>query len=257
MTDAEDGAAARIRAEMAPERDGPPVVPQVRYILCSGPRVGSELVADGLAATGRAGHPVEYLNQRHINAWLARTGNGKADFADYWYFLLTRRSTANGVFGIKAHWNHLWNTVGPDGAARFLGQFDACVQLYRRDRIAQAVSLHRAMETDIWRLDDETAAPARAGYDAPGIARALHLALRHEHGWTAALAATDRPVLGVAYEDLVADYSATMHRIAAFLGLDDLAADAFAAPVVTRQTDPAKDTWYRRFLADAGLQPQD
>ena len=171
---------------MSAERDiASPATPNFRYLICSVPRSGSSLVSQMLTDTGIAGDPLEYLNPAYVRADLrqhpgmdVRPGmpvNG------YLAAIERRRTTANGLFGIKLHHSHFskyW-TEAPDGGARFLRRFDRVLLIYRRDKAAQAVSYFRAQHSGSWSsLTDRFAAPDRGqapepAYDATALGEIL------------------------------------------------------------------------------------
>ena len=84
--------------------DSPP--PQVSYIVCALPRSGSSLLCDILAATELAGAPTEYFddNQRTV---FARHWNVARDAREYLDAMIARKTSPNGVFGLKAFIGHL------------------------------------------------------------------------------------------------------------------------------------------------------
>ena len=77
---------------------------KISYVICSTPRSGSTLLCRGLWDTGRAGAPHEYFHEnKHmpqiISRWKPRS------FNDYLSNLLRFRTSSNGVFGFKAHFD--------------------------------------------------------------------------------------------------------------------------------------------------------
>jgi len=231
---------------MSPERDFEPRPEgaSFRYVLCSTPRCGSNLVGEMLRETGLAGDPHEYLNQRYIAGFL-RTREDKTrklDVKDYLAQLERRRTSPNGVFGVKIHFEHLeslWKGR-KKAAAAFLRGFDKFVLLTRRDKIAQAVSLYKARETQIWSsldydfLDaDDPRRAIKPGFDAVRIAKALSDLIADETHWRTLLESQSLPYVELCYEDVVADYAGQRTKLLAALGID--AAKAAAAPGLKKQ----------------------
>ncbi len=243
---------------MSPERDAPnrPAGAERRYALLSTPRCGSNLVGDMLQATGAAGDPMEYLNGRYIAAWARLRGAPlQFDMARYMAEMETRRTTPNGFFGVKIHFEHLqqiWN--GRElAAAQWLRRYDRVVLLWRRDKIAQAVSLHKARVTQIWSSQDLQFLPPddprrliKATYSAPAIAQALADLVKQEDGWRRFLAQHQIAHTELCYEDFVHDYAGQSRQLLAVLGIES--AQLPQAPRLTRQgvdNDPMIDAFRR------------
>ncbi|WP_161798972.1 Stf0 family sulfotransferase [Caenimonas sp. SL110] len=218
---------------MSPERDFPrrsqPAT--YRYALCSTPRCGSNMVGDMLFDTGLAGNPQEYLNTRYMagyNRSMGRDG-GPFDLTAYQGDMESRRTSPNGVFGIKIHFEHmesLWKQQFAE-MAKYLSIYNQFVLLTRRDKIAQAVSLHKARETQIWAsIDykflepDDPRLKIKPAFSAHKIARCLSDLIVQEESWRALLDNFKLPYVVLAYEDLVADFAGESRKLLRVLGLD-------------------------------------
>lgn len=243
-----------------PRRGEPP---RLRYLMCSTARCGSTLVADLLHGTGAAGLPEEYLNRRQMAAWLrARGGGHRLDLAEYLRDIEARRTSPNGVFGIKVHFEHMVGLWRDDsaGADAFLRRFGRVLLLTRRDKLAQAVSLHKARVTQVWSSRDrEFMAPddprrnRKAVYDAPGIARALSDIVAQETGWRRTLTRLNIPHTEVVHEDFLADMDGWMARLRDELGLGPDV--RWSAPRIEKQGS-GDDPMIGRFRVDLGLDRQ-
>ena len=167
-------------------------------IVCATQRSGSTLLCELLKATGVAGIPNEYF-QRFKDTGLADQPRQylaglEDDFAlstaaaaasrecrrRRFDFEAVRRAgtTPNGVFAAKIMWSHtadLWARLGGRTLEDVFGPL-RYVQVVRRDKVAQAVSLWTAIQTQAWRSGD---APQRE----PVYSFA---AIRHLVGWLAA-----------------------------------------------------------------------
>ena len=82
---------APVGAEYDTPAGGPAASSLRCYIVCSTPRSGSSLLCRALASMGIAGTPTEYFNPVTRASLTARS----------------RRTSANGVFGTKLHWEQL------------------------------------------------------------------------------------------------------------------------------------------------------
>lgn len=249
----------RIEGLMSPERDIPGAAPvRMRYLICSSPRVGSNLLCAVLRQTGAAGDPLEYLNPRYMKAGARRMGGGPVTIAAYLAALEARRTSPSGVFGLKVHYGHLAALMKDEPArmAAFLARFDRHILMVRGDKIAQAVSLHKAQATGFWTEEDRAAHRATGAadpsvpFDPQAIARALLSIITEEQGWRSLLSGTTH--VEVRYEDLAADIDGVGRRVCAELGVDPPASLAPAA-APSRQADGQSGAQYGAFLRHCGL----
>jgi LPS sulfotransferase NodH len=120
------------------------------------PRTGSEYLCAQLRRMG-AGVPIEYFHQyskKLMGTRLNCLKAGALDVPRYIAELEARRTTPNGVFGMKLITRQLPATVGTDPVPRveFMKRFDRVLFLRRRDRLLQAISFVRALKTNQWHL---------------------------------------------------------------------------------------------------------
>ena len=127
------------------------------YMVCSVPRCGSSLLCELLCNTGIAGAPTEFFDPEQMGQfrerWRAPTQ------AEYLARLLERKTSPNGVFGIKVHWGQLGAALGDsDPAEVFPGL--RYVHIHRADELRQAISWVRALQTSQWASTHEARATA-------------------------------------------------------------------------------------------------
>jgi len=160
-------------------------------------------------------------------------------------------ATDNGVLGIKLHWNHFEQVVGgathttvsppairtQEAALRSWFPGARYVLLTRRDRLRQAISHYRAIESDEWWSTGQPPPPPR-GADAPRFNGAgvherhgdghldlsqveqLRLSLLHyEHRWRQLFRAIGVAPLELVYEDVVADPHKAVASVLEHLGV--------------------------------------
>src|SRR5262245_12546025 len=116
------------------------------YIICSTPRSGSTLLGFLLLECKMMGVPHEYLQQQlHFPALVRRCGSfspdGSIEFETYIAWLRRRRSTANGVFGMKAHFSHVAHLLHLPAVAKWI-ENARLIRLRRRDVVRQAISFY-------------------------------------------------------------------------------------------------------------------
>jgi LPS sulfotransferase NodH len=218
-------------------------MPDRSYLVCATPRSGSTLLCELLKDTGVAGHPEEYFEAKrdtgrppHPGDYLAdlpRTGAGIRDdqtpprapphssligLADYRAHLertFQLGTTPNGVFGTKMMWRHLPELQALAGALpEYAGLelpelltslFDGprYVWVTRTDKVRQAVSLWRALQTRSWRMERERKEGEHAtpAYRFEGIDHLVSSLHADDTGWQSFFDSRSIPVLRISYED--------------------------------------------------------
>jgi LPS sulfotransferase NodH len=263
------------------------------YVVCSTPRSGSTLLCELLKSTGVAGRPEEYFEARPATGLpphpgdyldgLPRTGAGIRDdaspphapvysdlrgLADYREHLdRTHRlgRTGNGVFGAKLMWRQVADlqTLAsglPEYAGLELSDlFDRLfggptyVWMRRRDKIRQAISLWRALQTRTWRLEHE---PTDRGapilrYSFDGIDHLARSLQTDDDAWGRYFATHGLAQLTIFYEDdLERDPAATTERVLHRIGVSAPGAWRPSEPTV-RQADGLNDQWFTAYHRDA------
>jgi LPS sulfotransferase NodH len=223
-----------------------------RYVICATPRTGSTLLASGLAATGVAGQPDEFLNKKFLEPYAQRLGPSPVSPEEYWRFFEARCTTSNGVFGASIHIRQLTEvaTTTREQAA-VLRRFDRFVCISRQNKIAQAVSWEKASQTDAYssKMQKEMGAPVSPpAYDVARIAGRLFAILQGEQQWEKIFQRLGCSPYRVVYEDLVADYAGTIRLT--LQALDLPAPDGDLRPQLERQADAINDEWIARFSRD-------
>lgn len=217
--------------------------PAIRgYAICTSARSGSNLLCQYLASTGVLGHPLEYFNV------VGRRLLGYPDFPDEpakqidW--ILSVGATPNGIFGLKilpvqfdqvaksVRWTHLLPNV----------QF---VLLERRDRLGQAISAHRAEQTQQWRASWST--QGAAAYDGGQIYQRLVGVARDYARWNIFFARNGIDPTVIVYEDMIANPQFAVDQVARLFGCDGQARIAHHRIDLTIQRDAITEEWRARF----------
>jgi trehalose 2-sulfotransferase len=183
-----------------------------------------------------------------------------ATYDRYLAWALEAGTTPNGVFAAKLMWGYLGDFVAllqgidglaglpvPEVLARVFPDL-RYVRITREDKVRQAVSLWRAVQTQAWRQN--------AGEDAGGRGepvfsfRAINSLVRqltaHDASWDAYFLGLGLEPLKVTYEELAAAPADTVAGVLAYLGLDPEAARALDAPRLRVQADERSEDWVRR-----------
>ena len=255
------------------------------YFVCATPRSGSTLLCETLSATGVAGRPAEYFETlrstglprqprqyfdgllddpavQRLGETIPGTPEAPGAFAEHLRAALTAGTTGNGVFGAKVMWGHL-----PDLAARIksLPGYERrptvealaslfpgvrYVQVLRRDKVAQAVSLWKAVQTRRWRDDGVQERDAELFYSRPAIGHLVDQLTAQEQAWSSWLRTTGQPPLRIVYEEYARAPAANVGDVLWRLGIDAGAARDVPETIMRAQSDALSREWLARFEAD-------
>lgn len=208
------------------ELDLPKTPVTFTYLILSQPRTGSTMITSALEASGLAGVPIEYFNLQHLRQLPKPLSLGSVQ--KYYADVVSRRTTANGVFGMKIHhdqFRHIFmpeGTVSPAGE-KFLKSFDRLILTSRRDKLAQALSQLTAFRKGQWNSTDREH-EGKQNYEFSSadlllIIDYLRDAVRGEAHWKDICARHALEPLCVVYEDLCRSPQAELARVVAHLGL--------------------------------------
>ncbi|MGH2978892.1 MAG: Stf0 family sulfotransferase [Solirubrobacterales bacterium] len=222
--------------------------PRTSYMVCSIPRSGSSLLCELLGSTGLAGAPAEFFHPDKMRALRRRWEVETLD--EYLRELLARKTSPNGVFGIKAHLGQYEPLFG-DSDPRTVLPDPRLVFITRRDRLRQAVSWVRALQTLRWADHDSPRAERPAVFDHEHITRKLGRIEREEGLWEELFERHGLVPHRVVYEDLVEAQDATVRTVLEGLGIDVPADLHLPPPALDRQADELSDEWVERYLAEA------
>jgi trehalose 2-sulfotransferase len=178
----------------------------------------------------------------------------------YLDWALEAGTTANGVFGAKLMWGYLGDFAdllrGIEGNAGravpdLLGRaFPGLryVQITRHDKVRQAVSLWKAVQTQAWRRD--AAADRGADIEPVFSFRAINYLVRlltaHDASWDAYFLGLGAEPLKVTYEELAEAPDPVVRRVLAHVGIPAPADLRLDAPALRVQADSRSEEWVRR-----------
>jgi trehalose 2-sulfotransferase len=189
------------------------------------------------------------------------------DYARHLDASIREGTTPNGVFGAKLMWGYFDDFLQlMRGIPRLGGMGDGSllnaafpeltyVFVSRSDKVRQAVSLWRALQTLVWRKaedhpDDEQAADRRAVYSFDAIDHLLDQLRRHEDAWRGFFFRIGQQPLSVVYEEVAGDLNGTVGRVLEALDLDLPESAAPAREPMSRQSDELSQSWVQNYLED-------
>lgn len=269
------------------------IQPKHAYIVCSTQRSGSTYLCHLLAGTGVAGNPQEYFEARaetgmpphpgYFLAGLPRTGAGIRDnlrptsppdysdlrTVDGWEAHLERTfrlgTTPNGVFGTKLMWNQLPDieqhaaalpdlvgTTGRDLLDRVFSR-PFYVWMRRGDKVRQAISLWRALQTRIWRLENPSSSGQKPllHYSYDGIEHLRRRLTADDAAWARFFTQNELEPLELHYEtDVQPDPVGAVETVLEYIGVRR--PEEWSARVgMVRQSDGLNAAWYEAYQRDA------
>jgi LPS sulfotransferase NodH len=271
--------------------------PETSYVICASARSGSNLLCEALWNTELAGHPDEYFLYWH---WAAHEpARLSSDFVQPWLLptdaflqkLARAGTTPNGVFGVKIMWEHLEVIIDNLRALRPFRDLEATaifpalwpnlhyIQMIRRDKVRQAVSLARAIQSRQWfdvdqqvleqhatyfknRNIERLNAQLRSGDDTPltydfDQIHALHRAVvEQEQEWNTFLCDSDLKIFRVVYEDFVQAYTQTIRDIMDFLQTPMPETMLPERRFMRKQSDALNDEWSQQFRHDLAIREE-
>jgi trehalose 2-sulfotransferase len=218
--------------------------PEVSFAVCSIPRSGSSLLCDLLATTELAGAPMEYLDEDAIRAFGRIWGMDA--FEDYLDALLARKTSPNGVFGLKLLYGQLRELAGRELGDVFPNP--RFIYITRRDHLRQAVSFARATQTEQW-ASDHPAPSHLPVFDPDQIQHMLEWIERDERLWEEYFELRSISPLRIVYEDFVAAVDGTVLRAMEHIGIELPAGFRLRPATISKQADELSEDWVRRFSA--------
>ncbi len=264
--------------------------PRISYLVCATPRSGSTLLCEALTNTSLAGYPKEYFEAlretglpRSPRDYFKKTSNpelldlignysrgddaapiitGFTNYSDYLASVLEKGTTSNGVFGAKLMWgyledflsylrdipaykdlpiSHLFATIFPNLHY---------IHISRRDKVRQAISLWRAIQTWSWRHEQggTSSHPARTlVFNYAAIDHLVQRTLVHEEAWKQYFAENAIQPFSVVYEELTDTYEETALQILHYLKIPLPGSVMFGERQMKQQADTLSEGWYERY----------
>jgi LPS sulfotransferase NodH len=235
------------------ELDQPPYDGETKsYLICSMQRVGSNVLCELLREAGY-GVPHEYFHYKvHIPVFchrlgLLRLGNDLAslDLNNYLKNIKKIRTTPNGYFGVKAHFNHFFYiNENVDINDTFPGL--RYIFMYRENELAQAVSMVIAAQSRQWTSDQ--ASVGKLTYDAALIRRGLKIIRTVKKQWKDYFQAQNIVPYEVSYERLLSHTQEEFDRIIEFIGGENSMDVNLNNLRIKKQAGEINQQWINKFM---------
>jgi LPS sulfotransferase NodH len=217
------------------------------YVIATHPRSGSNYFCQLLSSTGVLGRPDEFFT----SGYLVNEGLDPADPASLEETMRrfeTNSLTGNGIRAVKL----FWFDVQPLARVGLLDRFNglAWVRLERNDKLAQAVSVSRALRTGNL-TSQMTKAETDLSFDYADIRLRLQRLRRMEQQWQGFFDHAGITPLEVRYEDVSADPQHQVDRLATVLGIEGGATIDPELVSLRVQRDAVNFDWAARFREQA------
>ena len=187
-------------------------------------------------------------------------------YEDYLAWALEEGTTRNGVFGAKVMWGYFNGFVtGLRWAVPGSQRLAVCdlapsvfprlryLSMTRQDKVRQAVSLWRALQTWSWSSHQEGAVGTdHLAYSRAAIAHLIREIEAHEFEWRAYFRECEVEPLTIVYEDFVGRYEETVREILHYLEAPEADTVAITEPRRGRQADDLSRQWADRYRAESG-----
>lgn len=205
------------------------------YIICTTVRSGSWMLCSALRQTGVAGHPSEFFGQTLGEEILNnRNVNKLENIESFMDRMVEVSTTPNGVFGTKLPANHVGmflRRASEHNGRKFASLREAFetefpnlhyVHLHRENKVAQAISLYRAVMTGLWRRiagDASASQRPEPEYDHFAIQRCYQDIVLSDRYWEGFFGYHGITPIRLSYDEMASNYDPTIRRLLASLGL--------------------------------------
>jgi LPS sulfotransferase NodH len=220
--------------------------PSKVVIIASTPRCGSHMLGHALHKTNKFGYPLEYANPANLTEWKKRLTID--DFQETIVELQKRRTSPNGVFGIKLHYSHIKQFGGFE---RVLSYFpDAYfILLSRKNVLQQAVSLSIANQTGVW-ISGQKPINDDPQYDFNDIEQSLSSIILDNSSWRYSLAANGCNFIEMDFDKVRNNLADSIKHIADFVDCEIDESILSNEQVTIKQSSQRNVEWAIKFVSE-------
>lgn len=240
------------------------------YIICTSPRSGSTLLCKLLTNTNVAGVPNSYFHKPSLTNWTEVHGiapNCLANRSKTLEAVLKKAQKTDtaetGVFGLRLQGGSLnyfmdqLKLLHPElnsDVDRLNATFGetAFIFLSRKNKLEQAISCVKAMQTGLWHTaangaEFERLAPTQSPYfDAKAIRQHIAEFEEDDQRWVYWFTKESIQPLRLSYEDLADDPSITLNKVLEMLDLQTSCTIGIKAPLA-KMADELNGQWATRY----------
>ena len=233
--------------QFSQEYDFPIVeTPSKILIIASTGRCGSHMLGHALHKTEAFGYPLEYANLANLNEWKKKLKT--ADLQETIAELKKRRTSTNGVFGIKIHYSHIKQFGGFEKVLECFP--DAYYILLSRENVLkQAVSLSIASQTGGW-ISGQKRVCNDPKYDFNHIDESLRNIILDNASWRYTLAANGCNYIEMDFDNICNNLADSLESIASFVGCKIDKTKIPKEQITKKQSNQRNTEWVAQFIAD-------
>lgn len=227
--------------------------PRRRYLVAMTPRSGSSYLCHVIEGTKRLGIPGEYLNQDFIPE-IVKTIPGRTS-SEYFKNVEKVKKSKNGVYGLKASWFQFESFYNSLDDVTCLSNY-RYIYLTRRNLAAQAVSLYKATESNVFHTninhgDEKLQALEKLEYDFYKINQWYEHIVMQERGWRNYFLEHRISPCYVTYEEVDEDIGPVIKRISQFVGVNPDKVSLPDSPSIFKKVRDARNLeWACRFILE-------
>lgn len=220
--------------------------PSKFLIIASTGRCGSHMLGHALQKTNSFGFPLEYANPVNLSEWKKRFC--KEGLHEVLTEIQQRRTSANGVFGIKIHYSHI-KVFGGFSKVREYFPNAYYIILTRKDVLKQAVSLSIAQQTGVW-ISGQKSINDNPQYNFEQIDSCLRCTIKDNSSWRYILAATGCNYIEMNFDFIRKNLASAIGEIAKFMSVEVNSETIPKNQVTKKQSTDINTEWKKKFLSD-------
>jgi len=220
--------------------------PSKVLIIASTGRCGSHMLGHALHKTNKFGFPLEYVNLENLNEWKKRLNTD--DLQKTIVELQRRRTSPNGVFGIKIHYSHIQQFGGFEN---LLESFPNAyyILLSRKNVLLQAISLSIASQTGEW-ISGQKTNNNIPKYNFNHINESLQSIILDSSSWRYTLAANGCNYIEMDFDKVRNNLADSLKNIASFVNCEIDQSKIPKEQVTKKQSNQINFEWEAQFILD-------
>ena len=217
-------------------------------VIASTGRSGSHMLCHVLHGTKYFGFPLEYVNPLNFEKWKVITG--KSSFSDVLKEIMRRRTSPNGVFGIKIHYSQIKHIGGFHKLEQILPN-PRYVLLSRNEVLKQAISLSIARQTGVFIAGQQPTTEKEPKYSFEQIDECLRKIILDNASWRYMLASNGCKYIEISFECLQHNMTSSIKQIANLMGESVDLSDTKSFVRTKKQSGELNKKWERKFLLES------
>ncbi len=220
--------------------------PKKVLIIASTGRSGSHMLGHTLHKTEKFGFPLEYANPANLVKWKEILGT--SDNIKTFKKIQQRRTSPNGVFSIKIHYEHIIE-FGGFNTIKELFPNAFYILLSREDVLKQAISYAMACETGVW-IAGMNPADNNPKYNYKLIDQSLRKIILDNSSWRYTLASNGMHYSEMTFEEISKDINKAIEKIAKLMNINLTASEIPNKAATKKQSNQLNAEWEKRYLAE-------